>query len=175
MHRMQPWTRRAQAIFVASVVLYAVVVMASMRANFLPSGVEGWVVVGSSSLLGLALLPALSRQRMARLSPRDRRWAYFFAWLGAAVLWAPMVGVVIPVGSSYVSAAPVEKRLTVSRKRAPSHRTCSGLVVREYERLLDNTICVSGSLWESISPGDTIRAVGVENRLGFRVRELDAR
>ena len=87
-----------------------------------------------------------------------------------------MVGVVIPVATSYVFAAPVEMDLTVARKRLPTRRwSCYGLVLQEYEELPDNTICVPEALWESLSQGAKIRVVAMENRLGFRVQEVHAR
>jgi hypothetical protein len=156
--------------------IYLALVMASIRANFIPSGVEGWIVVSVSAVLGVLALPLLPQARLARLSVSNRAWLRFYIWLFAAFLWSPFVGSVVPVGSTFVYASPAEQVLTVSRKRSPRWRVhCNGLVLKEYEKLFGSTICVSAGLWDSLSPGARIQVRGVANGLGFRVVEVYAR
>ena len=187
--RVQTWIRtlarmanvRSYAVFLIGALLYLALVMGSMRVNFVPSGVQGWMVVLASSALGIGLPFAIarqrtSRQRLSRPSASNQRWFYFYMWLFGFIVWVPVVGLVLPVAISYVYATPIERELTVSEKRSPTRRrSCNGLALQEYQQLLFSTVCVSPTLWESLSPGAKINAKGVENWLGFRVQEVNAR
>jgi hypothetical protein len=167
-------TRRRAGLIVLGAVVYGLVVVGSMSANFVPSGVKGWIVVLTSSVLGVLLPIALRRGRVARLSASNRRWLYFYTWLFGALIFAPLVGVALPVATSFVYATPIERELTVARTRSSTFRRwhCNGVVLLEYEDLMDNTICVSSALWDSLRPGAKLRVTAMENGLGFRILEV---
>lgn len=112
---------------------------------------------------------------MARFRRGGRLWIYatFFALVAPGCAW--LVGETIPKASTYLWGSEFRRELSVASKSESNRRyRCNRLVIKEYQSLPLNHVCVPQSLWDRVAPGQTVVASGIENNFGLRVTRVVA-
>lgn len=119
-----------------------------------------------SGLLGLAV---------AVLVPLPRMGLRALLWLAASGFFVPLLGLVVPVASSYVYAEPTAIALTVTDKFRTDGREgeCNGFRFASRPDLMVHRVCVHPEVWRSAGVGDQLAAKGMRNGLGFRVQKWE--
>lgn len=163
------------AYLVGPLLAYFLFSLATRGSSFLPIGVSGVWVAGISALLGAGFAAVLPHGRFAGRGWGDKFWIYGSFLTFVAAGWATIVGGAIPKASTYLWGQEVRRELTIASKDQSRFRYyCNRLVVKEYQNLPLNHVCVSEPLWERATPGQTVVAMGIENNLGFRVERVCA-
>ena len=118
--------------------------------------------------LPLCALLALAVAIVAPLPKPVFRLLVFLATFG---FLAPLVGLVVPVASTYAFAEPTTVALKVTDKYHSDGRGghCHGFRFESRPDLMVHRVCVSPDVWNSAEKGDQLAAEGVRNGLGLRV------
>lgn len=134
------------------------------RVEFAPSALVDQAVLPLCALLGLAaaLLVPL---------PRKKLGLRILVWLGATGICLPVIGLDIPVASTYVFSEPTTLALTVTGKEKRDGRggECFSLRFAERPDLRLGRLCAGEELWQAIAVGERLAAHGVRNGLGLRI------
>jgi len=151
---------RACAIVIGLIWLAAFWLASSV--DFVPARIVDQAALPLSALLGLAV---------AALVPLPRMGLRALVGLAAAGFFVPLLGLVVPVASSYVFAEPTTIALTVTDKYRTDGRdgACNGFRFASRPDLMVHRVCVSVEVWRSAEVGDQLAAKGVRNGLGLRV------
>ena len=130
--------------------------------DFVPARIVDQAQLLLSGLIGLAVAVLLPIPKF--------KWR-FVAFLGTAVLFIPLIGLVVPVASTYVFTEPTTVALKVTDKYHTDGRDghCYGFRFESRPDLMVHRVCVSAEVWNMAGKGDQLAAKGERNGLGLRI------
>jgi hypothetical protein len=139
-------------------IVWLVAVVFAYRAEFVAAPIVDTWAFPASLVLGMVPGLALSLPIGIR----------FMAWFASAGFLAPLLGLVIPVASTFVVSDAVTLPLEVKEKRqSPGGRNDCNAVTFQGPPL--ERFCVSQDTWQLLAVGDRVRVDGERNMLGLRI------
>jgi len=134
--------------------------------DFVPARIVDQAALPLSFLLGLVAAVLLPLHQF--------KWRAIVC-LGATGIFVPMLGLVVPVASTYVFTEPTTIALKVTDKYHTDGRDghCNGFRFDSRPDLMVHRVCVPAEVWRSAGVGDQLAAKGVRNGLGFRVQKWE--
>jgi hypothetical protein len=141
----------------------AAFVLAS-RVEFVPATLVDQATLPLAALLGLGVALVVPL-------PPKKIGLRMLVWMAATGLFLPVIGLDVPVASTYVFAEPTTVALSVTEREKRDGRggECFSLRFAERPDLKLGRLCASEALWQSVAVGERLAAHGVRNGLGLRI------
>ena len=148
--------------FYAVGILWIASIWLASTVDFVPARIVDQAALPLAALLGLAV---------AVLVPLPKLAFRFIVFLATMGFFVPLVGLVVPVASTYVFAEPTTVALKVTDKYHTDGRDghCHGFRFASRPDLMVHRVCVSAETWGLAGVGEQLAAVGVRNGLGLRI------